>query len=185
MKIHYEKVVNTSVIFMNNIGEPWASNQGEHYKLLTYITNQFDDINIIDVTTQKGLSALSLSQNLKNRVTTYDTEEKRIFFLNAMKNIKLKVLDISKESDEVIKSAKVIMLDFDAHDGIQERIFTDRLKEIGYDGYLICHGINLFAPMRVWWENIESERKYELTEVGNANGTGLVCYGNAEAEIIK
>ena len=41
----------------------------EHYRLLTYISNQFNGESFIDIGTLKGCSALALSTNLSNKVS--------------------------------------------------------------------------------------------------------------------
>jgi predicted O-methyltransferase YrrM len=157
---------------------------GEWYKFLTYLTNLYNDITILDVGTCWGESAIALSQNKSNKVITYDIHtlwEKefnpnRRDFLQDFDNLEMRVTDIKNESDNLIKSAKIIVFDI-AHDGIQEKNFTDRLERIGYKGYVICDDI--FSPwypkMKPWWNSITTE-KYDITDLAHNSGTGLINY---------
>lgn len=171
-----------------------ARESGEHYKLLKYISDQFNNILILDVGTNWGESCVSLAQNFSNKVITYDVEsrwssvneaKKNMPFLKNYPNIEFKLLDINKEDIDIIKSAKIIFLDI-AHDGIQEKRFTDTLSEIGYDGYLICDDINapFYPMMNPWWNSI-SINKYDVSEVGHTWGTGIVNYTGNPISIIK
>ena len=141
----------------------------------------------MDVGTNWGESAVSLAQNPRNKIITYDIRKIwELPFLDNYSNLEFKLMDISKENDNIIKSAKIIFLDI-AHDGMQEWSFTDRLLSIGYKGYLICDDI--FAPfypmMKPWWDSINIE-KYDLTEIGHTWGTGLVnYYRNNDVKIIR
>jgi SAM-dependent methyltransferase len=164
-----------------------SSEVGEHYKLLTYLTNLYNDITILDIGTNTGESAIALAQNKNNKVISYDIENKVIVKMTEeYSNIEHKIMDISNETDEIIKSAKIIMFDI-AHDGIQEKNFTDRLKRIDYKGFLICDDINcpFYPNMNPWWNSIEIE-KYDISDIGHMWGTGLVnYYGDNSIEIIK
>ena len=40
----------------------------QHYRLLMYLTNQFNNVDIFDIGTHRGSSALALSHNKKNKV---------------------------------------------------------------------------------------------------------------------
>lgn len=182
MIINFEDVLKQDVsYFEKDANMSWPKRDGEHYKLLTYIANQYSNINIIDAGTYQGLSALALAQNPKNNIWSYDIEKKDIPFLSNYNNVELRVLDINKESVDILKSAEIILLDVDPHDGIQERAFTDLLKEIQYEGYLICDDIYLNAEMSFWWNSLELDQ-YEVTRVGHMHGTGIVCY-NREIKI--
>ena len=93
-------------------------------------------------------------------------------------------MDINNETEEVLKSAKIILLDIDPHDGIQEKKFTDYLKKINYQGYVLCDDIFLNEGMKNWWESLDVE-KYDVTEIGHMTGTGIInFYKNGDFEII-
>lgn len=184
MIVNYEQVLKQDIsYFVNELGIDWPERDGEHYRLLTYLANQFNGITFIDAGTYQGLSCLALAQNPKNKVVSYDIEKKNIPFLNSYKNVTLKTLDINKESVEEIKSAHIILLDIDPHDGIQEQAFSDFMETIDYTGYVICDDIYLNSNMAFWWRSID-RLKYEVTEVGHSHGTGIICY-NTDVTIEK
>lgn len=163
---------------------PYLKYEKEHYRLLSYITKLYNDIVIIDAGTSQGHSCISLAQNKNNKIITYDIEDKNFSFFNVYKNIEFKKLDINQENPEIIKSAKIILLDIDPHDGKQEKIFTDYLIKIDYKGYLLCDDIHLNQGMREWWESILIE-KYDVTEVGHFSGTGIVNFNKDGNFFIK
>jgi hypothetical protein len=117
-------------------------------------------------------------------VITYDiTDRFNNEYLKAVSNVEVKILDINKEDHQIIHSAEVIYLDIDPHDGLQEKVFTDLLDRIEWQGYLFCDDIHINSGMENWWNSINLD-KYDLTEVGHTHGTGLVTY-NREISIIK
>ena len=184
LKIDKKRVQEQDInFFINEVNIDWPLRGGEHYKLMTYIANEVNGENIVDAGTYQGLSCLSLAQNKNNTIYTYDIFPVNIPFLNAYENVVIKTKDINQESDDFIKSCKIILLDVDPHDGIQEQVFSDKMKKIGYEGFVICDDIYLNDRMRSWWESIE-EVKHDLTDVGHSHGTGVICYGNVELSII-
>jgi len=154
---------------------PYLKGFQEHYRLLCYLTKKYNNITIIDAGTSFGHSCLSLAQNRNNTIITYDIEDKNFPFFNEYNNIVFKRMDINNENIDVIKSAQIILLDIDPHDGIQEQVFTDFLSKINYKGYVICDDIFLNEPMKKWWDSIEIE-KYDVTSVGHMTGTGIINY---------
>jgi hypothetical protein len=182
MILDYKKIMDQNLDFFDDFftnlpdSHHTKSQTGEHYKLLKYISNLYDDITILDLGTNTGESAIALSQNKKNKVITYDIENKLNIDLKSESNIEVKLLDINSEDINILKSAKVISLDI-SHDGLQEKAFTDLLERIGYEGYLICDDIhNIYYPnMNPWWESLNIE-KYDVTKVGHHWGTGIVNY---------
>lgn len=182
MTINFKEVLEQDVsYFLKEANLDWPQRDGEHYRLLTYIANQYNGITIIDAGTYQGLSCLALAQNKNNKILSYDIQPLDIPFLKSYSNVELKTLDINKESIDVIKSAEIILLDVDPHDGIQEKSFTDLLQSINYEGYLICDDIYLNANMSFWWNSLDLDQ-YEVTSVGHMHGTGIVCY-NREIKI--
>jgi len=154
---------------------PYLKDKTEHYRLLSYLTKNYHDIIIIDAGTSFGHSCKSLSQNRRNKIITYDITYRDFTFFKEYGNIEFKQLDINKESSEIIKSADIILLDIDPHDGDQEKKFTDYLIEIGYKGYVICDDIFLNQNMKNWWDSIGIE-KYDITEIGHFSGTGIINF---------
>lgn len=176
-------IINKKDVFTQNLdffdfdlsAYPYLKYEKEHYRLLTYLSKSNDNIVILDAGTSQGHSCLALAQNPKNNIITYDIMDKDFPFFREYKNIEFKKLDINRESPEVIKSAKIILLDIDPHDGNQEKVFTDYLIKIGYKGYVLCDDIHLNQPMKDWWNSVTIE-KYDITEVGHASGTGLINF---------
>lgn len=185
MKLTIEKSkVKTQEVsfFQSEVGIDWPLREGEHYRLLTYLTNLLEDQTIIDAGTYQGLSCLCLAQNKKNKVLSYDISRVNAPFLEAYENVKLKTMDVNTELEEVIKSAKLIILDVDPHDGFQELMFTNKLSQIKYEGFVLCDDIYLNKNMTDWWNSIK-EPKYDLTDIGHMHGTGIICYGKSKLQV--
>ena len=118
---------------------------------------------------------MALLQNPSNKIITYDIFDKNLYFFSEYKNLEFKKLDINEETPDNLKSANIIVLDIDPHDGIQEKKFIDYLIDINYKGYVICDDIFLNKGMSEWWESINIE-KYDITEVGHFSGTGVINF---------
>jgi len=184
MKLVKEEVKNVDLNYFSSqvTDYPYLINNGEHYKLLTYISNLYNNEIIIDAGTCQGHSCIALAQNKKNSVLTYDIESKDISYItenysNVIKNI----LDINLESKTILESAKIILLDIDPHDGINESYFYERLKDANFKGLLICDDININDGMINFWNSITKE-KHNITEIGHWSGTGIVNF--SEEKII-
>jgi predicted O-methyltransferase YrrM len=177
MKLSKKRILEENLEFFNEEVKTFSYIKGttEHYRLLSYLCKTEDNITLIDAGTCNGHSCLAMAQNKNNKVITYDIQFKSFNFFNEYENIEFKQLDINEELPEIIKSAKIILLDIDPHDGIQEKKFTDYLIKIGYKGYLICDDIFLNSGMKNWWESINIE-KYDVTEVGHFSGTGIINF---------
>lgn len=177
MKIDKQKIYEQDLSFFDEeIGNfSYLKSDKEHYKLLSYLSKQYNDITIIDAGTNFGHSALALSQNENNKVRTYDLIDNKLTNITKYKNIEFFQKDINEESKDIFLNSEIILLDIDPHDGKQEEKFYIFLKEINFKGYLICDDIFLNQGMRDWWESIEIE-KYDVTEVGHFSGTGIVNF---------
>lgn len=197
-----ELVINKNKVLTESIDSPdgWVDFArgvaGEHYGLLCYLSTKFNNTTILDLGTWAGWSAVSIAQNTTNRVITYDIVDELGRYQNGIcikdrfntySNIERRMIDARTESPEIIKSAGLIILDIDPHDGLQETDFTNYLDEIGYEGFVVCDDIHLNKGMRDWWSSITLP-KYDLTDVAHNNsqaGTGLICYGKAQATVIE
>jgi len=147
-------------------------NKREHYRLLSYISKQFNNCYISDFGTLFGASALALSQNSTNHVHSYDVDikPKRFKKENITFNEKDAVISI------MAKYSQIILLDVDPHYGQLERIIYAKLIIEGFKGILICDDIFLNDEMRAFWNSIKLD-KYNFTDVGHATGTGIVDFG--------
>jgi predicted O-methyltransferase YrrM len=153
----------------------------EHYRLLAYISSLLPPgTAIADVGTYLGFSALALSHNVANTVTTYDIDDCLMGIMgNTAKkreNIRFKIRNCMDCVDDIAK-CPLILLDIDPHDGKQETTFFEKLRDIGYNGVVICDDIYLNDNMRNFWSNVK-EKKYDLTHVGHWSGTGIVTFGD-------
>jgi hypothetical protein len=209
IKINFKEVLNTDVSFLekyyNRIGHidsafKETSPTIEHYKLLTYLSFQFNNSIIIDAGTLDGLSAISLAQNRTNHVISYDivdrdfnqilnnTYDKSVIqhtpFGMDYTNIEFRKMDINNELDESILSASLILLDL-SHNGSDEEIFSNKIQSIKYNGYVICDDIYTSAfPLTIWYESLIWD-KYNLTKVGHCTGTGLLDCGKNGVLIVE
>ena len=185
MVINYLEVKRQNIDYLqNDLNLDWATRDGEAFRLLNYITKQFNDITIIDAGTHYGWSAYCLKQNPTNKIITYDiTDQFDNKYLKNVANVEVKLLDINQEDISILHSAEVIYLDIDPHNGAQEKVFTDILLRTEWQGYLFCDDIHINEGMKSWWDSI-TLNKYDLTEVGHVHGTGLITY-NREVTIVK
>lgn len=159
-----------------NVGQE----QGEHYKLLYYLTTLMENELILDLGTRDGLSALCLSHNKKNNVITYDLNnkpEELLQYEHKLPNLTFKQMNVFDESLEVFKKSKLIFLDLDPHDGIQEKRFMELMESIDYNGIIVADDIVWFPNMANWWANIK-QRKYDVTRFGHGSGTGLILFSD-------
>ena len=146
----------------------------EHYRLLAYISQNVNLIDILDIGTLKGCSALAFSVNQSNKIRSFNIgnefdlnlipENSEFFIDNILKN----------EYKDIILGSKYIMLDT-YHDGTFEKEFVDYLISIGYKGYLLLDDIHLNFEMETFWgSNIQE--KYDITNIGHSTGTGVVYF---------
>lgn len=144
----------------------------EHYRLLTYITNSYNGINIIDIGTLKGCSALALSTNKLNNVYSFNVSD-QLELNEKPKNIEF-IIDniINGNYDELILKSPVILLDT-YHDGTFEKQFLDYISNINYKGTIILDDIHLNKEMGYFWNQINLD-KDDITHLGHSTGTGVV-----------
>jgi hypothetical protein len=156
----------------------------QHYKLLIYLSNHFNNVDIFDIGTHRGSSALALSHNKTNKVYSFDIENRTKNYLNKPENVEFihhNLFDFDNNSihiwkDKILKSP-LIFLDIDPHDGILEYNFYKFLLENSYEGLLILDDINYFQGMKLLWDKITST-KIDITKLGHWSGTGIVNISN-------
>jgi len=145
----------------------------EHYRLLSYISLNNENINILDVGTYKGSSALAFSINPSNNVFSFDISDS--YDLNNRNGITFKHGYVNThEHKTLILSCSYILLDT-MHDGTFEKSFFDFLIDINYKGALILDDIHLNNEMIEFWNGINKEKE-DITFVGHSTGTGLVTF---------
>ena len=166
----YSQRINSSEYqgyFMSKSGQ-------EHYRLLVYISQNDDLVDILDVGTLKGCSALAFSVNSKNKVRSFNVGNE--FDLNYTPLNAEFIIDnvLNGNYDNIILGSKYIMLDT-YHDGTFEKEFYDYLVSINYKGYLLLDDIHLNFEMERFWGSITKE-KYDITNLGHSTGTGIVYF---------
>ena len=166
----YSQRINSSEYqgyFMSKSGQ-------EHYRLLAHISQNDDLVDILDVGTLKGCSALAFSVNSKNKVRSFNVLN-QLDLNNTPLNAEF-IIDnvLNGNYNSVILGSKYIMLDT-YHDGTFEKEFYDHLVSINYKGYLLLDDIHLNFEMERFWGSITKE-KYDITNIGHSTGTGVVYF---------
>lgn len=160
-----------------------------HYPLLAHISESHDNCKFVDIGTHYGWSALALSKNKTNKVVTYDlvdliaayktknnVADKSIMDVH---NIEFKQKNVLHDLHE-LTDAKLIFLDVDPHDGLQEQVIYEAIQTSGFRGILLCDDIHLNAGMRNFWQGIQLPKE-DLTQFGHYSGTGLVHFNGKTA----
>ena len=181
-----QEVLDFDLSHLTNSQCPWKEWNvvpGEHFKLCAYLSTKFNMTTIIDAGTSYGNSAIAFAHNPNNIVRTYDINNNDFDSFKQYSNIVPVIKDINTEDKEILLKSPLIMLDIDPHDGAQEKVFSDLLTKIGYEGFMLCDDIHLNPNMQFWWDSLDKST-YDVTEIGHHHGTGLVCFGNVKVEII-
>lgn len=154
----------------------------EHYRLLIYLSNLVSNSILIDAGCHCGCSTLALAQNPTNKVLGYDT---RFCHTPArgVTNCTFRQDDVLTLESHILRSASIILLDIDPHDGIAERKFMYMLKRAKFRGLVVLDDI--FAPgMKEFWGDI-GLHKLDITEYGHYSGTGVVSFNTTGTRLIK
>lgn len=153
----------------------------EHYRLLSWMSLQFNHSTLIDIGTHHGASAAALSSNLSNTVHSFDITDKGL--RTKKSNCVYHQLDlwddkIREEWKIVILSSPLIFLHIDPHEGTMEYEFYTWLCLNNYKGILILDDIWYFEGMRnnLWYKI--STNKIDATTLGHWSGTGIVDFSN-------
>lgn len=164
----------------------WFSlNPGEeHYRLLCYLSDQYEGETIIDIGTDRGASAYALGMNGKNNIITYDVVDlDKSPAFRGMPNVTEKYdTDLrfySNEFKDVINKAPFIMFDI-SHNGTDEIAVFDNLKKNGYKGFIVCDDIKLNEGMRHFWKHVQDTgtKTLDVTLYGHWSGTGIILMGD-------
>jgi predicted O-methyltransferase YrrM len=153
------------------------------YRMLQWLTWQFNGIHILDVGTRGGTSAFCLADNPANKVTacdithTYKHVDIRPFLERA--GIDFIEGDAMALPPSILKSAPLISLDI-SHNGTDEIKFLNLLEEIDYDGIIIMDDINCprkFPKLHEVWNLITRPKVLMPRSLAHDTGTGIVIYG--------
>ena len=198
MNISYSHILATS---------PHEYFQARYYVILAHLSTYFNDSILIDLGTNRGESAAALSYNKSNIVYTYDIEDRAEAAqrVEEEKNIRyilgecinddwsgMAMLEgVQPKSDkEIFLSSKLIFLDVDPHDGIQENKVLNFLINNNWKGIMVCDDIGMgleaekedsHPQMREWWNSVELP-KYNISanHYASGTGTGAICFDNQE-----
>jgi len=161
----------------------------EHYKLLAHVSSQLPKGSVVyDIGTYLGFSALALSANPDVHVITYDiasfvSPESGI---HEISNIERRLGNCIADAAEIAKQAKVIMLDVDPHDGIQEKAILKAFVEAGFKGMILLDDIHANELMQDFWDtlNIAGTTKIDITHLGHFSGTGVIVWNDCGLEVV-
>ena len=156
----------------------WLSAGQSEYRLYAWLSKQFNNTTILDVGTRTGGSALALSYNPTNQVRSYDLIEQGASSIEK-ENITWNIGDFMQDEEIDWDNVSIVMIDVDPHDGSQERVMMDWLREKGWKGLLLHDDIGPGWPdIQLMWDEIP-EPKIDVTEIAHMSGTGLVNFGEA------
>ena len=156
----------------------WLPAGQSEYRLYAYLSTFFNKATILDIGTRTGGSALALSYNPTNQVVSYDLLEQGASSIKK-DNITWKIMDFMEDETLDWDNIPIVMIDVDPHDGSQERVMMDWLREKGWKGILIHDDIGPGWPdIQLMWDEIPEE-KFDVTEIAHMSGTGIVNFGNA------
>lgn len=148
---------------------------GEHYRLLAYISTLFDNKLIIELGTRHGASAIALSNNPTNKVITYDIHQ----WTNEVKkdNIDFRLENIldTDAHMQILLDSFCIFVDTDPHDGNHENNIYSFLKRNDYKGIIIFDDTKDYHALRTFADSVDVT-KYDLTEYAHFSGTLLVDF---------
>lgn len=146
----------------------------EHYRLLAHISQKNSSVNILDIGTFKGCSALAFSINETNKIYSFNLVDE-FDLVKKPSNIEFIIDNILNEKyKSLILDSNYIMLDT-FHDGNFEKKFYEYLISIDYKGYLLLDDIHLNSEMEEFWNSIKKE-KYDISSIGHLTGTGVVYF---------
>jgi hypothetical protein len=156
----------------------------EHYKLLAYLASLYNNVDIFDIGTYYGYSALAFaSGNKNNSVLSFDLEVKGS--PPAVPNVMYYFDNLMESSGqnlwkERLLASPLIMLDIAPHEGVREYDFYIFLRDNNYQGILVCDDIIHFKEMRDnFWDKVAPEHKMDITKFGHWSGTGLIFFNKA------
>ena len=178
-----------------------------YYAILVHLSTYFTDSVIVDLGTNRGGSAAALSYNRSNEVYTFDIaiNDEAISLFEQYENITylignciennwhgqpqiippaLRVRPLKSER-EIFLSSKLIFLDIDPHDGVQEPQVLDFLITNDWKGIMVCddiggHSNNFHPRMRDWWNSIELTTYNIVNKYASDTGTGIICFNDQE-----
>jgi len=180
IKINKEQVKNLDISHLRELAinkNDWLPAGQSEYRLYSYLSTFFNDSIILDIGTRTGGSALALSYNSSNQVISYDLVEQGASSIQK-DNITWKIMNFMEDETLDWDNISIVMIDVDPHDGVQERVMMNWLRQKEWKGILIHDDIGPSWPdIQLMWEEIP-EQKFDVTEIAHMSGTGIVNFGN-------
>jgi hypothetical protein len=181
IKIVKDQVVKLDIDHLKEISlnqNDWLPAGQSEYRFYAYLSTFFNNTTILDIGTRTGGSALALSYNPNNQVISYDLVEQGASSIEK-ENITWKIMNFMEDEEIDWKKVSIVMIDVDPHDGSQERVMMDWLREKGWKGILIHDDIGPDWPdIQMMWDEIP-ESKLDVTDIAHMSGTGIVNFGKA------
>jgi hypothetical protein len=156
----------------------------EHYKLLTYLTRQLNNVIIVELGTHNGTSSLCLCDNILNKVVTFDL--RNVYSVKKQPvNLTRHVGNVFEIDPSILLKSDLIFLDT-AHNGDFEKEIYLYLLNNKYKGILVLDDIFFNNEMVQFWNFIDI-KKYDISSIGHGEnhptpsglcGTGLVDFSN-------
>ena len=182
IEINKEDVKSLDVSHLRDLSlnsNDWLPAGQSEYRFYAYMSTWFNNTTILDIGTRTGGSALALSYNPTNKVRSYDLVEQGASQGIKKDNIKWNIGDFMEDEDIDWDNVSIVMIDVDPHDGSQERVMMDWLREKGWKGILMHDDIGPDWPdIQLMWDEIPEE-KFDVTEIAHMSGTGIVNFGDA------
>ncbi len=144
----------------------------EHYKLLAWISRQFNNETIIEVGTLGGLGTIALSENQSNKVISFDI--RGYSWGNKTPHNAEKKIVYEGWLDEVMKSPVIF---YDAqHEGKEEKEFLYDLIDRGWKGVIFWDDIHLNKEMKEFWAHciVNGYPTEDWSDLGHHSGTGVL-----------
>ena len=184
IKISETEISEINLSKFNNVQDinliTFSDNMGkEHYKLLAYLSTQFNNQNIINIKSKPDSSAVALSFNETNTVSCFDILGNNNI-ASIHKNIHFYKFNIVEEKNEevwkkMLLSSPLILINIEPFDGNTQFELYKYFMNNNYKGILIFDNIWVYPEMRNnFWYKIPKENKIDLTLVGHETGTGLI-----------
>lgn len=145
----------------------------EHYKLLGWLSTQFNEITIVEIGAHEGMGMIALSFNQSNNVLSYDIMDYKLKH-KVPKNAERRICDKNFDHfDDIIKSPLIF---YDAnHNGKTEQDFLDKLIELKWKGVIVFDDIYFNENMQKFWNNI-SLTKEDWSDIGHSGEScGILC----------
>ena len=148
----------------------------EHYRLLAWLSEKFNNTTLVEIGSQTGLGLTSMAYNPSNRVISYDLVDHNPKH-RTPENCERRICEYNFNHYDVIKESQFIFYD-GRHHGDQEKVFLDALVTMNWKGILVLDDIHLNGNMEEFWNNIALPKE-DWTDVGHGfggAGTGVVFF---------